>query len=87
MITAPQLKLLNYILQQMKLSGGVAPTYKEMATEMQFASKGSVHRVLMQLEDRGFIKRMPYRSRAIEVLKLPNLNPPKESDDERRRQE
>ncbi len=50
---------------------GYAPSFEEMADALNLASKSSIHRLLGALEERGFIRRLRRRSRAIEVLKMP----------------
>jgi repressor LexA len=55
---------------------GYAPSFEEMANSLNVASKSNIHRLLGALEERGFIRRLRHKSRAIEVLRLPN--PPKE---------
>jgi repressor LexA len=57
---------------------GYAPSFEEMADALNLASKSSIHRLLGALEERGFIRRLRHRSRAIEVLKMPKT--PKEKN-------
>lgn len=76
MLTAPQLKLLTFVADYTRQSGGVSPSFAEMMTALGYKSKAHVHHLLTQLEARGFIRRLSGKARAIEVLKLPNLNPP-----------
>jgi repressor LexA len=57
---------------------GYAPSFEEMADALNLASKSSIHRLLGALEERGFIRRLRRRSRAIEVLKMPKT--PKEKN-------
>jgi SOS-response transcriptional repressor LexA len=65
--TRKQDKLLAFIKERLA-EGKVAPSYEEMAEHMGYASKGNVHRLLIGLEERGAIRRLPFRARAIEVL-------------------
>ena len=55
---------------------GYAPSFEEMADALNVASKSNIHRLLDALEERGFIRRLRHRSRAIEVLRMPKA--PKE---------
>lgn len=50
---------------------GCAPTFEEIAAELNVASKSSVHRLLKGLEERGFIRRLRHRRRAIELIRTP----------------
>lgn len=79
-MTPRQTQLLKYIDEYMREGGGIAPTIEDMAHGVGLASKSGVIRLLNALEERGFIRRMRNRARAIEIIKLPNLNPPTESD-------
>ena len=63
MMTSAQLRLFRFIE-----SCAVCPTYTDMQAALGFKSKSSVHRLLMQLSDRGVIRRLPYRRQAIEVV-------------------
>lgn len=65
-LTEPQESLLTFIKQEISATGR-APSVQQMADELGYASKGNVHRLLVCLEDRGAIRRLPYRARAIEL--------------------
>lgn len=70
MLTAKQQQLLLFIDKRLN-SGGVSPSFDEMKDALGLKSKSGVHRLISALEERGFIKRMANRARALEVLKLP----------------
>ena len=74
MLTAKQKALLLLIDRRIK-EGGVPPSYDEMKTELGLASKSGIHRLITALEERGFIRRLPNKARAIEVLKVPSEAP------------
>lgn len=76
MLTVRQNDLLKFIHERMKESG-IAPSYDEMATGVGVASRSGVHRLLVGLEERGFIRRLPNRSRAIEIVRLPEVMAPR----------
>lgn len=69
MLTVPQKKLLDYIKSYMAKSDGVGPSFDEMAKGMGHGSKANVHATLAGLEERGFIRRLRYRRRAIEIIR------------------
>jgi len=72
MLTRKQHELLLYI--DAKLSEtGVSPSFEEMKEALDLKSKSGVHRLISALEERGFIRRLPNRARALEVLKMPEL--------------
>lgn len=71
MLTAKQRQLLMFIDDRLN-SGGVSPSFDEMKDALGLKSKSGVHRLISALEERGFIKRMANRARALEVLKLPD---------------
>ena len=71
MLTKKQYKLLVYI-QDYFLETGVCPSYEEMKVALNLKSKSGIHRLIANLEDRGYVRRLPNRARAIEVLKSPN---------------
>ena len=76
MLTRKQRDLLVFIDRRLKETG-VAPSLKEMADAMGLRSKSGTHRPVTALEERGFIRRMHFRARAIEVLRLPaNMKQP-----------
>jgi len=70
MLTRKQQELLLFIHERMKESG-VPPSFDEMKDALDLASKSGIHRLIMALEERGFIRRLPNRARALEVIKLP----------------
>ncbi|OLF77924.1 LexA family transcriptional regulator [Maricaulis sp. W15] len=70
MLTRKQNELLLFIHQRIKETG-VSPSFDEMKGALQLASKSGVHRLITALEERGFIRRLAHRARALEVLKLP----------------
>lgn len=71
MLTAKQRQLLLFIDDRLN-NGGVSPSFDEMKDALGLKSKSGVHRLISALEERGFIKRMANRARALEVLKLPD---------------
>ncbi len=70
MLTRKQQELLMYIHERMKESG-IPPSFDEMKDALDLASKSGIHRLITALEERGFIRRLPNRARALEVIKLP----------------
>ena len=70
MLTAKQRELLLFIDARLK-QDGVSPSFDEMREALDLKSKSGVHRLISALEERGFIRRLPNRARALEVLKLP----------------
>lgn len=75
MLTRKQHELLMFIHERMKESG-VPPSFDEMKDALDLASKSGIHRLITALEERGFIRRLPNRARALEVVKLPDsMNP------------
>ena len=75
MLTAKQRELLLFIDNRLKESG-ISPSFDEMREALDLKSKSGVHRLISALEERGFIRRLPNRARALEVLKLPDVRPP-----------
>lgn len=73
MLTAKQQQLLLFINDRLS-SGGVSPSFDEMKDALGLKSKSGVHRLINALEERGFIRRMANRARALEVLKLPETH-------------
>jgi len=73
MLTKKQNELLIYINQNLRETG-VAPSYEEMREALDLRSKSGIHRLINALEERGFIRRLPHRARAIEVTKLPSAS-------------
>lgn len=75
MLTRKQHELLIFIHQRLK-EQGVPPSFEEMKEALDLKSKSGIHRLIMGLEERGFIRRLANRARALEVLKLPeSLSP------------
>src|SRR5258707_1880215 len=70
MLTRKQYELLRFINERLK-EAGVPPSFDEMKDALDLHSKPGIHRLLTALEERGFIRRLPNRARAIEVIKLP----------------
>jgi repressor LexA len=71
MLTRKQHELLLFIHQRMKETG-IPPSFDEMKEALDLASKSGIHRLITALEERGFIRRLPNRARALEVLRLPD---------------
>ena len=74
MLTAKQRELLLFIDARLK-QGGISPSFDEMREALDLRSKSGVHRLISALEERGFIRRLPNRARALEVVKLPETQP------------
>jgi repressor LexA len=70
MLTQKQKELLLFINERMR-ADGVPPSFDEMKDALELKSKSGIHRLITALVERGFIRRLPHRARAIEVLKLP----------------
>jgi len=70
MLTAKQRELLLFIDRRLN-EAGISPSFDEMREALDLKSKSGVHRLISALEERGFIRRLPNRARALEVLKLP----------------
>src|SRR5438445_188088 len=75
MLTAKQRELLLFIDNRLKESG-ISPSFDEMREALELKSKSGVHRLISALEERGFIRRLPNRARALEVVKLPESSVP-----------
>ena len=79
MLTKKQSELLRFIHSRLQ-DAGVPPSFDEMKDALELRSKSGIHRLVMALEERGFIRRLANRARAIEVLRLPEsatVGPPK----------
>jgi repressor LexA len=74
MLTAKQRELLLFIDQRLGETG-ISPSFDEMREALDLKSKSGVHRLISALEERGFIRRLPNRARALEVVKLPETRP------------
>ena len=70
MLTRKQNQLLLFIQDKLEESG-ISPSFEEMKDALGLKSKSGVHRLISALEERGFIRRLPHRARALEILKLP----------------
>lgn len=75
MLTAKQHELLKFINRRLA-ENGVSPSFDEMREALDLKSKSGVHRLISALEERGFIRRLPNRARALEVLKMPETSSP-----------
>lgn len=71
MLTRKQHELLIFIHERLK-EAGIPPSFDEMKEALDLASKSGIHRLITALEERGFIRRLPNRARALEVLRLPD---------------
>ena len=72
MLTAKQHELLNFIHQRLSATG-VSPSFDEMREALELKSKSGVHRLISALEERQFIRRLPNRARALEVMRMPEV--------------
>ncbi|MFT7595295.1 MAG: repressor LexA [Paracoccaceae bacterium] len=70
MLTKKQLDLLGFIQKRVQ-KDGVPPSFDEMKVALNLRSKSGIHRLITALEERGFIRRLPHRARAIEIVRLP----------------
>jgi len=70
MLTKKQRNLLLFVNKKIR-STGVSPSYEEMKNSLNLKSKSGIHRLISALQERGFIKRLAHKARALEVLKLP----------------
>jgi repressor LexA len=75
MLTRKQHELLTFIDQRIRESG-ISPSFDEMKEALDLRSKSGIHRLITALEERGFIRRLPHRARALEVLRLPESAAP-----------
>ena len=94
MLTKKQFELLLFINERLKETG-VSPSFDEMKEALNLKSKSGIHRLITALEERGFIKRLAHRARALDVIKLPdsmstsltapsrNTTPPSAANDDR----
>ena len=71
MLTKKQHELLLFLEERISQSG-VTPSFEEMKKKVGLKSKSGIHRLISALEDRGFIKKLPFKARAIEIIKSPN---------------
>jgi repressor LexA len=70
MLTRKQHELLMFIHERIKETG-VSPSFDEMKEALDLASKSGIHRLITALEERGFLRRLPHRARALEIVRLP----------------
>ncbi len=70
MLTRKQFELLMFINERLEATG-ISPSFEEMKEALDLRSKSGIHRLIVSLEERGFIRRLPHRARALEVVKLP----------------
>ncbi|WBU57932.1 transcriptional repressor LexA [Paracoccus sediminicola] len=70
MLTKKQIELLEFIQKRMA-QDGIPPSFDEMKIALDLRSKSGIHRLVTALEERGFIRRLPHRARALEILRLP----------------
>ncbi|QPH53979.1 transcriptional repressor LexA [Pontivivens ytuae] len=75
MLTRKQLDLLNFIHSRVQ-QDGVSPSFDEMKEALDLRSKSGIHRLITALEERGFIRRLAHRARAIEIVRMPDANEP-----------
>jgi repressor LexA len=75
MLTRKQYELLRFIHERLKETG-VPPSFEEMKEALDLRSKSGIHRLITALEERGFIRRLPNRARALEVIRLPETVAP-----------
>ncbi len=71
MLTEKQHELLSFIHERLKETG-IPPSFDEMKDALNLRSKSGIHRLITALEERGFVRRLPHRARALEVLRLPD---------------
>lgn len=74
MLTPKQKELLMFIHERLKESG-VPPSFDEMKDALDLRSKSGIHRLITALEERGFVRRLPHRARAMEIIRLPEFVP------------
>jgi repressor LexA len=78
MLTRKQHELLVYVHQTLQRTG-VSPSFDEMKEALQLKSKSGIHRLITALEERGFIRRLAHRARALEVMRLPDATIPSQT--------
>lgn len=78
MLTRKQQELLNFIHSRL-VSDGISPSFDEMKDALKLKSKSGIHRLISGLEERGFIRRLAHRARALEIIRLPDTASLKES--------
>ncbi len=85
MLTEKQYKLLTYINKVIKETG-CSPSFDEMKDAVGLKSKSGIHALISSLEERGFIRKLPHKARALEVLKLPKTKPQSVISEENKRE-
>lgn len=75
MLTKKQHELLSFMHKQIDKTG-ISPSFDEMKSALNLRSKSGIHRLITALEERGFVRRLPHRARALEILKLPDAATP-----------
>ena len=73
MLTRRQKQLLLFLEERISRSG-ITPSFEEMKNKVGLKSKSGIHRLITALEERGFIRKLPFKARAIEILKSPKIN-------------
>ena len=73
MLTKKQYELLKFINKKLN-QVGISPSFDEMKVALNLKSKSGIHRLITGLEERGYIRRLPHRARALEVIKLPKID-------------
>ena len=82
MLTKKQLELFTYIDREVN-NTGIAPSFDEMKEALQLKSKSGIHRLISGLEERGFIKKLSHRARAIEILRYPSIKQAQKASQEK----
>ena len=72
MLTKKQHELLLFLEKRISQTG-ITPSFEEMKNKVGLKSKSGIHRLISALEDRGFIRKLPFKARAIEILRMPNI--------------
>lgn len=85
MLTEKQYKLLMFINKTLKETG-CSPSFEEMKDAVGLKSKSGIHALIEALEERNFIKKLPHRARALEVVRLPKLKPSAIIEEEKKRE-
>ncbi len=78
MLTPKQHELLMFIYERIRETG-VSPSFDEMKEALDLRSKSGIHRLITALEDRGFIRRLPHKARALEICRMPDDAAPQET--------
>ena len=75
MLTGKQHQLLSFLIEHQQVNGDISPSFDEMKEAIGLASKSGVHRLVSALEERGYIRKLANRARAIEVIRTPSGTP------------